>query len=584
MDSDRVEDNNKSCISWYESHAERLVEQYERLSFEQIHDWLIDRLPTDVETLVLDVGAGSGRDAAWFTKHGYDVVAVEPSGAMRLEARRRHPDPRIRWLDDRLPDLKSVNRLGTAFDVILLSAVWMHLPPSQRARCFRKLITLLKPGGLLAVTLRIGEPEAERGIYSVSAEELHRLAREHGAYVEYSGTSADALGRSNVSWAELAIRLPDDGTGALPLLRHIILNDDKSSTYKLALLRSLCRIADSADGLAYSESDGMVRLPMGLVALIWTRIFLPIIRARLPQRPMHDGSTKGLGFAGKGFQYLLDDEVSTMDLRLGMRFEGDRAKAVAQAVRESAQTITRMPAYYITYPNSGQVFVPHLTGQRWNGSGLVIDASFLWSFGEFKVPESLWRAFQRFAVWVEPALITEWKRLIARYAVNQGRQLDTMGLEPAFEWPEPTRQQSLARRCLSALQEKGLTLYCVWSGRPLSRTNADIDHCFPWSAWPCDDLWNMLPSSSKVNKMKGSRLPDADSLQAAQDSIQVWWNEAYQQNTVLEARFQREATASLPGIANVEQPNLDDIFSAVNFRRIRLKHDQCIPEWKAPRS
>jgi hypothetical protein len=38
---------------------------------------------------------------------------------------------------------------------------------------------------------------------------------------------------------QLALRLPDDGTGALPLLRHIIFNDDKSSTYKLALLRVL---------------------------------------------------------------------------------------------------------------------------------------------------------------------------------------------------------------------------------------------------------------------------------------------------------------------------------------------------------
>jgi hypothetical protein len=29
--------------------------------------------------------------------------------------------------------------------------------------------------------------------------------------------------------------LPDDGTGALLSFSHIILNDDKSSTYKLAL-------------------------------------------------------------------------------------------------------------------------------------------------------------------------------------------------------------------------------------------------------------------------------------------------------------------------------------------------------------
>ena len=36
----------------------------------------------------------------------------------------------------------------------------------------------------------------------------------------------------------LALRLPDDGAGALPLLRGIILNDDKASTYKLGLLRA----------------------------------------------------------------------------------------------------------------------------------------------------------------------------------------------------------------------------------------------------------------------------------------------------------------------------------------------------------
>jgi len=65
----------------------------------------------------------------------------------------------------------------------------------------------------------------------------------------------------------LLYRLPDDGTGAPPQLRHIILNDDKSSTYKLALLRCLCRIADGADGMARYDSDDYVDLPFGLVAL-----------------------------------------------------------------------------------------------------------------------------------------------------------------------------------------------------------------------------------------------------------------------------------------------------------------------------
>jgi hypothetical protein len=51
---------------------------------------------------------------------------------------------------------------------------------------------------------------------------------------------------SGVTWETVCLKLPDDGTEALPLLRHVILNDSKSSTYKVALLRILVRIADSA--------------------------------------------------------------------------------------------------------------------------------------------------------------------------------------------------------------------------------------------------------------------------------------------------------------------------------------------------
>lgn len=165
-------------IEWYDAHAARLAADYERLSFETVHDWLLDRLP-ERPGLVLDVGAGSGRDAAWLAGRGHEVVAVEPSHSMLTEARRRHPDAR-RWLGDRLPGLEATFRLGLSFDFILVSAVWMHVAPTNRSRAFRKLITLLKPGGALAMTLRHGPAEAERAMYPVSVGEIERLAREHG--------------------------------------------------------------------------------------------------------------------------------------------------------------------------------------------------------------------------------------------------------------------------------------------------------------------------------------------------------------------------------------------------------------------
>ena len=66
-------------------------------------------------------------------------------------------------------------------------------------------------------------------MHPVSLEEIEHLARNHGFAVEKIQHAADQQGRVDVSWTSVALRLPDDGTGALPLLRHVILNDQKSA-------------------------------------------------------------------------------------------------------------------------------------------------------------------------------------------------------------------------------------------------------------------------------------------------------------------------------------------------------------------
>jgi SAM-dependent methyltransferase len=162
-------------IAWYERHAQQVIRTYEALPSGHIHSLLPGLLPTS-PALVLDVGAGSGRDAARLAALGHDVVAVEPAAAMRAEAARLHPEPRIRWLDDRLPDLAATLRLGLTFDLILLSAVWMHLASADRPPALRKLVTLLKPGGLLVMSLRHGPSEPERGMHPVNLAELKAVS------------------------------------------------------------------------------------------------------------------------------------------------------------------------------------------------------------------------------------------------------------------------------------------------------------------------------------------------------------------------------------------------------------------------
>ena len=48
--------------------------------------------------------------------------------------------------------------------------------------------------------------------------------------------------------------------------------------------------------------DKHVALPLGIVALTWLRLYLPMVAANLPQAPGNRRGAEGLGFAGPGFQ------------------------------------------------------------------------------------------------------------------------------------------------------------------------------------------------------------------------------------------------------------------------------------------
>jgi len=560
-------------IHIYDRDAEAFATSYESRSFEQVHREVLEFLP-ERQGLVLDVGAGSGRDAAWFASHGHVVVAVEPAKALRAIGERLHPGPGIRWLDDRLPALSVVTRGAPAFDLVWVSAVWMHLAPSQRARAFRKLAALLHPGGRLILTLREGPSPDERVMYPATSQEVIAFAHDQGLGVVAERRSADALGRAEVRWHSVVLQAPDDGQGALPLLRHIILNDNKRSTYKLALLRVLVRIADSSIGVAEEVDDTTVALPLGLVALYWVRAFKPLVEAGVPQMPVLSTGA-GLGFVKEGFRGLAS--VSSYSLRLGARFSGPEAASLHAALRDARNTIARMPAHYITYPGQErQVFVAEVARAR-RTPDFTLAQPFLWTFGRLLVPRHLWQAMTRYAAWIEPALIEEWLALMETYGgAARGRDQQFRLLR----WLDPEHDTRLVRQLAVETRQRQGALHCVWSGRRLTDDIA-IDHCLPFAAWPCNDLWNLLPSHPKVNLSKGARLPSIAALASARDRIEDWWHRAYLARDTYAERFLDEAAAALPCAPVSAVPSERDVFEGLIVQQGRLRRDLRLKEWSA---
>lgn len=192
------------AIAFYDREAESLSARYDSLDFDRLHGILLPFLPR--QGRALDVGAGSGRDARALAERGLDVVAVEPSEGMRRLAARHASAASVLWIDDTLPELSGLPPVPPFFDLILLSAVWMHIPAAERPRALSRLSNLLAPGGHLFLTFRNVKEEPLRGMHPVDPRETLLEARKNGLSLLVSNTSGDGLGRSDLVWTALLFR------------------------------------------------------------------------------------------------------------------------------------------------------------------------------------------------------------------------------------------------------------------------------------------------------------------------------------------------------------------------------------------
>ena len=155
----------------YADEAAELVWQFEAISTLQVlapvADWLPER-----PSYILDVGAGTGRDASWLAEEGHQVVAAEPVEALRKAGQTLHPSDRIRWLDDRLPGLERVRRTCGRFDLVLAVAVWQHLEPGEQAAALEVLASLMGPNGRLILSLRHGPGAQTRPCFPADPDRI----------------------------------------------------------------------------------------------------------------------------------------------------------------------------------------------------------------------------------------------------------------------------------------------------------------------------------------------------------------------------------------------------------------------------
>jgi len=154
----------------YNQVTPQFITATQEIPFNKLHQPFLKFIP-DEPGRVLDIGAGIGRDAFEFCKLGHQVVAVEPLAAFREAGQRLYSSPLIEWIEDALPTLNTLAHHSGQFDFVLASGVWHHLNANEQTKALQRVSELLKPQGILALSLRNGPSGAGTHVFPTNVQQ-----------------------------------------------------------------------------------------------------------------------------------------------------------------------------------------------------------------------------------------------------------------------------------------------------------------------------------------------------------------------------------------------------------------------------
>jgi 2-polyprenyl-3-methyl-5-hydroxy-6-metoxy-1,4-benzoquinol methylase len=153
---------------------------YDAAAAAYAQEWEAQPAPVDLHNLAkrffrpgltADIGCGSGREAAWLAANGFPTAGYDASEGLLAQARAAHPG--VTFEQAALPELHGIAE-GT-FDNVLCETVIMHLGRQEIGRAVRRLLAILKPDGILALSWRMEKRDRrdERGrLYSAFGHDL----------------------------------------------------------------------------------------------------------------------------------------------------------------------------------------------------------------------------------------------------------------------------------------------------------------------------------------------------------------------------------------------------------------------------
>ena len=148
---------DRSTLATYDNDAAAYAEE-----------WHAQPTPVDLQDIVgrffirngatADIGCVSGREVGWLNANGFPATGFDASEGLLAEARRRYPS--LSFAHGELPELRGV--AAGAYDNVLCETVIMHLDHALIAPSVRRMVEIVRPGGVFYLSWRVTEDADSR--------------------------------------------------------------------------------------------------------------------------------------------------------------------------------------------------------------------------------------------------------------------------------------------------------------------------------------------------------------------------------------------------------------------------------------
>lgn len=196
-------------IEYYDNNSFKIANKYEFAKMTYLQKNLLSIF--SVEHELLEIGCGSGRDAAFMFDNGYSIVAIDGSEEMIKEAKKRHPNIRNKlFKKDVLDELKFKKKFKGIFSIATL----MHLTFEDFEKTVLKIYNLLDEQGIFLVSVSLkrndinskGFDKFGRYFLIMKKNEWLNSFKKVGFKVEEIHNKEDGLFRKNIIWLTLVLR------------------------------------------------------------------------------------------------------------------------------------------------------------------------------------------------------------------------------------------------------------------------------------------------------------------------------------------------------------------------------------------